>query len=127
MKRPLTAFEIKKIIRIIGSWSENKLSWKGLCNSIQQQLGLEITRQGLNNHKVILDVYQNKKRFLRESQTNKQQSESSLLNENEALRIKKLRIQKEIDQLVEFQLTLMANINGGVVIVPAELIFGESQ
>ncbi|NQZ55855.1 MAG: hypothetical protein HRT88_00050 [Lentisphaeraceae bacterium] len=126
MSRQLQRFESERILKIIDRWS-GKLTWWLLCQKIETDLEFLITRQTLNNHKNILSAYRRKKQVLKEAPDKTFCTDSVLYNENMVLKAKVERLKKDIDQLIEFQLTMMANINGGAELIRQECLFGQEE
>lgn len=66
MAKYLTQLDINKIKNTIHTW-DGKLTWDLLCESLKKIIGKKPTRQSLNMHKDIADVYLLKKKKLKES------------------------------------------------------------
>lgn len=61
MAKHLTQLDINKIKNTIHTW-DGKLTWDLLCESLKKIIGKKPTRQSLNMHKDIADVYLLKKK-----------------------------------------------------------------
>lgn len=122
MARILEDYQRNKILRIIDFW-QGKLTWDLLCSKIKSDLEVSISRQSLSADSYLLRTYQKKKKELRKIKEVKPKSDSVLYNENLALKEKKVRLEKDVNHLIERYLTLLANVNGGAEIIQEDFFF----
>ncbi|MDN4053128.1 hypothetical protein QPK32_08560 [Massilia sp. YIM B02763] len=60
----LTAERVKKIVDVIESWEEGKLTWDAIINAIAKKLNATYTRQALSKKPSIQIAYEAKNKFL---------------------------------------------------------------
>ena len=65
MAKHLTKVDVKAIINIIHGWTEEKLTWEGICQSASEVVGKKPTRQSLNSYTLIKEAYEVKKSGLK--------------------------------------------------------------
>lgn len=66
MSKPLTKFQIKKIIEIIREWpTAEKFTWENICKASEFSVGFKPTRQTLYHKEEILNAYNAKKAQIR--------------------------------------------------------------
>lgn len=105
--------QIAQIIQIINQWNpDNKFTWDALIDAMKVELGIDVTRQTLNNSKDIKVAYLSKKQQLRSSVKHVIKIPPSL--NIAAHRIKKLeeenkRLKSERDELLARFVTWQLN------------------
>jgi hypothetical protein len=65
LAKHLTKADVEAIINIIQGWSDEKLTWDGICQSASEVVGKKPTRQSLNANELIKDAYEVKKSVLK--------------------------------------------------------------
>ena len=65
MAKHLRPTDIKAIVEVIGGWTNEKLTWDGICDASAKVVGSKPTRQTLNAHASIKEAYNAKKRGLK--------------------------------------------------------------
>jgi hypothetical protein len=61
----LTDERVEKIVKIIDSWSDRKLTWAGIITVVELKLGATYTRQALSKNPRIQIAYETKSERLR--------------------------------------------------------------
>ncbi|EGD2938808.1 hypothetical protein AAE115_001645 [Salmonella enterica] len=92
MAKHLTKTDINKIKNAIHLW-DGKLTWDALCEEVKSLIGKRPTRQSLNMHKDIVDVYLMKKAVIKEDNLPIRKPANLIIA---AQRIKNLEAENEI-------------------------------
>lgn len=92
MAKHLTKTDINKIKNAIHLW-DGKLTWDALCEEVKSLIGKRPTRQSLNMHKDIVDVYLMKKAVIKEDNVPIRKPANLIIA---AQRIKNLEAENEI-------------------------------
>jgi TRAP-type mannitol/chloroaromatic compound transport system substrate-binding protein len=92
MAKHLTKTDINKIKNAIHLW-DGKLTWEALCEEVKSLIGKKPTRQSLNMHKDIVDVYLMKKAVIKEANVPIRKPANLIIA---AQRIKNLEAENEI-------------------------------
>jgi len=86
--------DIQAIVNIIRGWSEEKISWEGVCEQSEAILGYRPGRQGLSAHQAILEAFQARKTGLKVAPPPKVALPSSLAAAAHRLAAKDAEIQE---------------------------------
>ena len=89
MSKHLTRNDVNRIVSVIQSYNDEKLTWEKIRNCIEPVIGKKPTRQTLSAHKNITEAYQAKKNILKSEQHSLNPKPSSLAAAGE--RITRLR------------------------------------
>jgi hypothetical protein len=93
--------DIEKIIFIIDSWDEEKLTWNKLIDKIQLKLNFKVSRQALSRHSRIKLAFQSFKSLAPKSEVKNNPTEQFLIKRLNLLEAENARLKKENNLLLE--------------------------
>jgi predicted nuclease with TOPRIM domain len=114
MGKHLSQKDVHDITNLIDDWKGPKFTWELLCKQITNKLGFKTTRQTLPEYKSIDEAYKLQKKRIKnkkEDKPFKPRSAQYYIDENEKLKLKVERLEKENSSLKEQFILWMYNAN----------------